>query len=56
MSKKVTIYPVKGKFIPGRPAVEQKVDPAEARTLVSSGAFTLQPPAAQDQAKPSKDK
>jgi len=40
----VTVVPVRGKFIPGVPAVEQEVTPAKAQTLLASGAFVIKAP------------
>jgi hypothetical protein len=50
MSKPVTVYPVPGCFIPGVPAVPTTTTPEEAESLVSTGAFTYEPPAAEQAA------
>ena len=40
----VHIYPVPGAWLPGVPTVEQDVTAKEAKELVATGAFSLDPP------------
>ena len=40
VDKIVTVWPVKGRFITGIPAVKQEVSSAEAKRLVATLAFT----------------
>jgi len=44
----VRIYPVPGNWLPGVPATEQDVSKKEAEELVATGAFTLDPPPAEE--------
>jgi len=40
------VYPIPGRFVPGVPAVEQRVSDELAAALITHGAFTDDPPPA----------
>ena len=44
----ITVYPVAGLYVLGVPAVPTTTTPEEAESLVATGAFTHDPPAADE--------
>jgi hypothetical protein len=46
----ITVYPVPGFYVLGVPAVPTTTTPEEAESLVSTGAFTYEPPPAAEAA------
>lgn len=48
----VHVYPVPGCWLPGVPAIEQDVSAKEAKELVATGAFSLDPPTEEEPVAP----